>query len=116
MALPWAILTISALCRQQLPGNLHPQLVCAKLLPRLVCVGITFQAVMFACLMTTSNYLTADTQERHAAISAGLHGASSAAAGDLTVATGTQHLPLEIGAGGKIGGSAAVTGVRVLLS
>ena len=71
---------------------------------------------MFTCLATASKYSTADTQERHAAISAGLDGASSAAAGDLTAATGTQHLPLEIGAGGKIGGSAAVTGVHVLVS
>ena len=71
---------------------------------------------MSTCPVMTSRYATADMREHHAAISAGLDGASSAAAGDLTVATGTQHLPLEIGAGGKIGGSAAATGVHVLLS
>ena len=110
-------ITLNALCRQQLRGNLHPQLVCAKMLPRLMRgLKYNFKHVMSTCPTMTSNYPTADMQERHAAISAGLQGASSAAAGDLTVATGTQHLPLEIGGGKKIGGSAAVTGVLVLLS
>ena len=45
-----------------------------------------------------------------AAISAGLEGASSSAAGDLVTKTGTQHIPIIEGAGPVIGGSAAVTG------
>lgn len=45
-----------------------------------------------------------------AAIAAGLQGASSAAAGDLTLKTGTQYIPIEIGAGIAAGGSAALSG------
>ena len=116
-------ITFNASCRQQLRGNLHPQLVCANGLPRLmhgmsnrIACDVTHGHGDFTFPTTTSKYPTADTQNCPAAISAGLQGASSAAAGDLTVATGTQHLPLEIGGGKKIGGSAAVTGVLVLLS